>query len=119
MTNMIHVLIPFLILAEGNPLPNTITPAGEYGILQITEACVQDVNRVYGTKYIIEDALDPTMAKGICVLYLMHYGRSERIPDVTYEQLARMWNGGPNGHKKPSTEFYWTKVLEAGFRTPQ
>ena len=34
--------------------------------------------------------------------------RTGRIP--TAETYARIWNGGPDGWKKPTTAAYWRKV---------
>ena len=31
-------------------------------------------------------------------------------PDDSYETLARIHNGGPNGHRLGSTDYYWAKV---------
>jgi hypothetical protein len=35
-----------------------------------------------------------------------------RLGVVTLEKMARMHNGGPNGHKKEATKKYWDKVWE-------
>jgi hypothetical protein len=45
-------------------------------------------------------------ARAVCQAYLEHYGRGK-----TTEEQARIWNGGPQGHKKKTlTEAYWAKV---------
>ena len=44
-------------------------------------------------------------ARAVCEAYLTHYGKG-----ATTEQLARRWNGGPTGDRKPVTEAYWVKV---------
>jgi len=77
--------------------------------LQIRDICVQDVNRIYGTQYTMHDAYCLQTSKEIAVLYLSYWGlKAKNDPD--YETLARIWNGGPNGWKKPSTLKYWKKV---------
>ena len=78
------------------------------GCLQIHEEVVRDVNRIYGTRYRHKDVLKPGIAKRICYLYLTHYAGV----GATAEQCARIWNGGPRGHKKAATKKYWQKVLQ-------
>lgn len=83
-----------------------------YGCLQVRQPCVDDVNRVCGTNYRAEDCLDNReLSLWIYNRYMEIYATAERLGrDVTLEDKARIWNGGPNGHKKKSTKRYWTKV---------
>ncbi len=60
-----------------------------YGSLQIRKPCVQDVNKRYGTNYRAEDCLG------------------------NRELSIKIWNGGPKGFKKKSTQAYWEKVRRA------
>jgi hypothetical protein len=85
-----------------------------YGILQIRQPAIDDFNRWHGTGYRAEDCLDnTTLSVMVCRSYLRHYGTEERLGDQwTIESLARIWNGGPNGYKKQSTEKYWGKVSQ-------
>lgn len=76
------------------------------GILQIHAEVIRDVNRIYGTHYRHSDALNPARAKKICKLYLQAYAGRNATP----ERMARIWNGGPNGHKKQATVQYWRRV---------
>jgi soluble lytic murein transglycosylase-like protein len=79
------------------------------GILQITEACVADVNRIYGTHYRWpNDCFDRKSSVEICVAYLTHYGGKSK----SLEKAARQWNGGPKGHRKPETRPYWQRVKQ-------
>ena len=83
------------------------------GCLQIQEAVIKDVNRVYGRHYLPVDRFNLRKSEEICRLYLMHYGQNyERRTgkEATQEVLSRIWNGGPTGWKKTSTERYWKKV---------
>lgn len=83
------------------------------GRYQIWETYVNDVNRFAKTSYVWTDAKDPLKAKQIVILYLNYYGaRYERLTGkkATFEVLARIHNGGPNGYKKTATEKYWNKV---------
>ena len=45
--------------------------------------------------------------------YLIRYGRWYEVTQgkaPTLEVLARIYNGGPSGWRKKSTEAYWKKV---------
>jgi len=42
--------------------------------------------------------------------YTKSNGKKERLPCCTCEDLARMHNGGPCGHRKDSTDGYWRNV---------
>lgn len=88
---------------------------------QLTKVCVEDVNRVYGTRYRWpEDTKNRDNAENIVLLYLMHYGDAflrahGRIP--TSEEFARMFHLGYEGmsqkSKKARGDRYWSKVKKA------
>jgi len=106
---MIAALIAAMMLVESGGDPNAVGDGGHaLGVLQIHACVVQDVNRIYGTTCRHSDALDPAWAKEICRLCLMRYAG----PGASPEKMARIWNGGPRGHLKPSTHKYWQKVRE-------
>lgn len=49
---------------------------------------------------------DPAYAREIIKAYMDRYA-----PDgATWEDLARIHNGGPKGHRRNSTKAYWVKV---------
>lgn len=78
------------------------------GLFQIRPIYLQDVNRILGYQsYKLSDRFDPQKSKEMVYVYLCHYGRNKSL-----EQLARIQNGGPQGHKKESTLRYWQKVKE-------
>lgn len=83
-----------------------------YGCLQIRQPCVDDVNRVHGTKYKAQDCLNNrALSVWICEKYLALYATERSVGrKPTDEDRARIWNGGPNGWKKNSTRGYWNKV---------
>ncbi len=83
-----------------------------YGCLQIRKPCVDDVNRAHGTNYRPEDCLNNReLSIWICERYIALYATEKRLGrEPTDEDRARIWNGGPNGYKKKSTEGYWRKV---------
>jgi len=103
-----------LITVESNGRVDAVGDGGKaIGILQIHNCVVADVNRIYGTSYTPEDRGNQDKSLDIAYLYLKHWGKSyERKTgkQPTTETLARIWNGGPNGWNKTSTEKYWAKV---------
>lgn len=110
---MILLLLPALIFVESGGDWAKVGDAGERGGLQITTDCIDDVNRIYGTKFTQEDAYDPAQAKAICVAYLTYWGnelRKREGRDPTLEDLARIWNKGPLGYKDPRSRNYWSRV---------
>ena len=84
------------------------------GIYQIHEIYVRDVNRILRKEaFSPADRLDPAKSRRMITIYLAHYAsprRLERTPSVW--DLARIHNGGPNGHKKQSTIPYVIKFAE-------
>lgn len=107
-------LLAALMMVESGGDPSAIGDGGKaVGVLQIHECVVDDVNRFYGTHYVWPgDCYDQQKSITIASLYLEHWGRPQRFrgKPPTHEQLARIWNGGPNGHKAKSTKPYWRKV---------
>ena len=86
-----------------------------YGCLQIRQPCVDDVNTFCGTSYRAEDTLgNRALSIWIFKKYTERYTTSARLEHgPTAEDIARIWNGGPNGWKKASTLPYWAKVQKA------
>ena len=108
-------LIPALIAVESGGDAQCVGDGGDaLGVLQIRQICVDDINRILGGHwYTHHDAIDPDVSKQICIRYLIHYGAAyevETYGPATAEVLARIWNGGPRGWAKQSTEKYWKKV---------
>jgi len=114
LADRIDALIPALIAVESNGNSHAIGDNGKAkGALQLHRIYIIDVNTRYRTNFTHDDAFDVEKAKKIVKLYLLHYGkRYERLTKktATYEILARIHNGGPNGYKKPQTVKYWNKV---------
>lgn len=89
-----------------------------YGILQIRQPVLDDVNRKFGTSYTVKDVYPKTSGDAdvrravhnsvvIFNKYMEMYGRN-----ATDEQKARRWNGGPSGDRREITGRYWDKVSE-------
>lgn len=99
-------LVSALIIVESNNIDSAIGDHGKaLGPLQIHRGVVLDVNRFTGSHYRHQDMTNRAIARKVCAAYLTHYGRT-----ATTEQLARKWNGGPTGDRKPATLGYWRKV---------
>ena len=87
-----------------------------YGPLQIRKPACDDVNRRFGTAYAPEQCLgNLELSTEILRRYMEMYATEKRLGRApTDADCARIWNGGPNGWKKPSTEGYLRKVVKAG-----
>lgn len=110
------LLIAALIQIESAGNDQAIGDGGRsVGCLQISMAVIQDVNRVYGRHFLPIDQFNRRKSMEICKLYLMHWGANyERRTGLapTLQVLGRIWNGGPTGDMKHSTERYSVKVRE-------
>ena len=76
------------------------------GPLQIHRAYVEDVNDRFGTHYRWERMTNRTEAVAVFTRYVRLYAPR----NATAEQIARIHNGGPDGHRQPETLTYWRKV---------
>jgi len=103
LSNLISALI--IVESSGNDLAIGDNKRA-LGPLQIHRGVVQDVNRFTGSHYRWEAMTNRVQARAVCEAYLQHYGKGKST-----EEQARIWNGGPQGHKKKqATEAYWNKV---------
>jgi hypothetical protein len=60
-------LILALAMVESSFNPSAVGDNGDaVGLLQIHECVIQDVNRVYGTSYTLDDRLNPQASVAIC-----------------------------------------------------
>jgi len=100
-------LIEILIEVESEG-KNFIGDQGRaFGCLQIHECAIVDVNRHFGTDYEHLQVLhNSVLSKEICRKYWDIYASK----DASYEELARLWNGGPGWRNDPKTMVYWDKV---------
>lgn len=89
----------------------TRSPA--YGLYQIRQAYLTDVNRIAGTKYTLKQVTSSKELSQWCVkTYIGHYGKQyeeKTGKKLTMEVAARIHNGGPDGWKEKVTEPYWKK----------
>jgi len=83
-------------------------------VYQIRSIYVDDLNRIYNVpKFNSRDVLDRDKSEMMMFLYWKHYGylackQTKVLP--TYETLARIHNGGPDGWRKQCTVSYWLRV---------
>ena len=100
-------LISALIIVESSGNDQAIGDNGRaIGPLQIHRGVVLDVNKFTGSHYRHQDMTNRVQARSVCAAYLTHYGKGKST-----EEQARIWNGGPQGHKKKTaTQAYWNKV---------
>lgn len=94
--------------------PEAIGDGGDsYGVLQIQEACVEDVNRYYGTYYTHEDMFQVECAEEVFKLYAQmgidRYVKKYRVMP-TVEVIVRNHNGGIyRGYRIKATEKYYRR----------
>lgn len=102
-----EIFINALIKVESNNNANAFNKKeNAVGVLQIRPILIRDINRFSKNKYTLEDRWDLKKSKQIFNEYVRYY-----INDTTkFQEIARKWNGGPLGHKKPETKIYWEKV---------
>ncbi len=86
-----------------NPAERAAGPA------QIRPICVEDCNRIVGyERWTLADRYDRAESFAMFKTYTGHYQAHYNLSSP--ESAARIWNGGPTGWKKKSTEKYWRKV---------
>ncbi len=76
------------------------------GSFQIWKIYVDDCNRILGRKqFTYHDRFSRERSREMVRVYLPYY-----CPEGNFEKMAKVHNGGPTGHLKPSTAAYWLKV---------
>ena len=116
MDALLTILIPLLIQVESSGNVNAIGDGGKaVGCLQIHPVVVEDVNRIYQTKYTEKDRLNKAKSMSICRLYLKYYGtryqlKTGKKADIYI--LASMWCAGPDGYKQIKTNENVQKYIE-------
>jgi hypothetical protein len=76
--------------------------AGPYQIHRVYWA---DGTKFLGVTWSYDQASDPAKAREVVKAYLLHYGQG-----CSLLEMARIHNGGPNGHRKQSTLAYARRV---------
>ncbi len=93
---------------EPNGGRDAIGKAGELGPYQIRKSYWLD-SRVPGQ---FEQVRDPRYARQVMLGYWKRYC-PHALAKRDFKTLARIHNGGWNGHRKPSTLIYWSRVRAA------
>jgi len=114
--NMTQTILALLIALRAVESTNGLDPRANGNDYQITRVCVQDVNRIYGTRYRWpRDVRDRETAENIVFMYLSYYGivykmETGRVP--TREVLAKIYHLGYEGFKRGDKRgaAYWRKV---------
>ena len=115
------LLLTTLIAVESggnqNAVGDTHLQNKAYGILQIRQPYLDDVNRISGTVITMDEVRkSESVSRWVTVTYLRHYGKfyeRKTGKKPTMEVYARMHNGGPYGWRKSSTDEYWRKFQKA------
>jgi len=109
----LSLLMAALESIESRGRNNAIGDNGKaFGCLQIHYGVVDDVNRIVGyRKFILADARFPADSEEMFLIYIGYYATAEHLGhEPTPEDVARIWNGGPDGWRKDSTLEYWHSV---------
>lgn len=109
-------ILPVIKQLETNGNTKAIGDNGKaFGVLQIHKICVDDVNRIYGTSYVHEDAFNEACAEEIFRLYIdagIKRFRTKYNKQPTEQDIVRMWNGSIyNGYRKKTTIKYYRRYL--------
>lgn len=85
------------------------------GIVQIRKCVIIDVNKIIlkAPVFVHDDAYEIQASQHIFFYYLSYWGKRANQrwkKPYTMELYARIWNGGPNGHRRKSTDRYWGLV---------
>ena len=109
-----HIFYKALRFVESKNL-NTVGDNGKaIGVYQIHKIYIDDVNRIYGTKYSYDNRWDKNKSHEIVVLYLNYYRKvfeRKYKRQITVIELAAIHNGGPQGYKKLKAREYGSRVL--------
>jgi hypothetical protein len=115
MNPALSLLIAAIIRVESHGNSAAVGTHGELGPLQIRPAVVEDVNLFKpGAHFTLDDRAHLDRAIAIFRAYIDHYADAKRLGhEATLEDIARIWNGGPNGWCRACTLPYWAKVRNA------
>ena len=105
----IDLLLDAIARVESRHDPSAAGDGGKAsGAYQIHRAYWADGTRFLGVDWGYEQAADPAKAREVVRAYLLHYGRG-----CSLLEMARIHNGGPNGHRKQSTLEYARRIARA------
>lgn len=83
-------------------------------VYQLSDTFIMDVNDICGKQvFLYTDKFSREKSEQMMKIYWSHYGqryKNKTGNEPTYETLARIHNGGPNGAQMYATKRYWRKV---------
>ncbi len=103
MNTALALLVYAVSLVEGNPSGGYADRGASLGPLCVTRECVQDVNRIYGTRYAWRDMRDYGKASDVFIKYTS--------PAHDIGERTRIWHKGHKGKNKRSAWHYQAKVM--------
>ena len=78
------------------------------GILQIRPIRLDEINRLFGTSYKLEDRFDSIKSVEMFLKFQLHYD-----PDLNLEEVSKNWQGNPNWKSTKYTAKYYAKIKQA------
>ena len=98
--------------SRGNPsvIGDTDLGSPSVGLLQIRPIMVSDVNRILRKQGLDKKFKYSDRSSGDKSIEMFNIWADAYHLNSSYEKMARNWNGGPKGYKKPATAHYWNKV---------
>ena len=111
MTNL-TALIAALIMVESSGNDRAVDASRQcWGPLQIRAIYVRDVNRIAGTHYVHADAFNRRKSVAMFRIYMKYFATRDRLGHApTWQDIARIHAGGPDGWRAPVTLAYWYRV---------
>ena len=103
--NWAALIAAVAMIESGNDPAAVNRTEGAYGLLQVRQCALDDVNAHYGLGLRMVDVrVSRDTSRLVFILYVRRWGAE------TPEQAARIWNGGPRGMEKTATLEYWARV---------
>ena len=103
-----------MVLVESSGLDNQYNKgSGATGPLQIKQILLDDVNRIYGIRYTLEDCQSLWISIHIFHLIINHYATEKLLGHKpTMRDRAGIWRQGFAGYKRNPSEsdYYWDKI---------
>ena len=107
--NTTHLLSAIMFVESSYNDSAYVASEDAVGCLQIRKCMVKDVNRILhrqksDLRFTYDDRWSRAKSIKMFDVYCKHYGLT------TAEEIARCWNGGPQGMNNEVTAKYWIKV---------
>ena len=87
-----------------------------YGVYQIRQIYLNDVNWIAGTDFTMDDVRrNPAIATWCVITYVKYWGKiyeRQMQKPLTMEVACRIHNGGPSGWRKSATDAHWERFRQ-------